>query len=171
MQVRHSSMLAQAHFLYTKTEPRIVGSASKSDFLQFTNPQQYYKPWELLPGDEEKIKAQVEEAEQTIDRESNQWDEDHPSADPARSPPEKAKEQPESEVTHDDGQKDNTVGSVDADQEASTALPVNSEDTNMEDAADTNGERRHTESPEDAAKDHGDDGGEVLVGEEDTVIY
>jgi len=52
MRIRHSNMLAIAHFLYTKTEPKI-----------------YYKPWELLPSDEERIKLQIAEAEALIDRE------------------------------------------------------------------------------------------------------
>ena len=140
--------------------------------MHFTDTKQYYKPWELLPGDEEKIKAQVSEAEETIDRESTQWDEDHPSADPELAPPDRAEEQPESKEPHDDNDQKDTVGSTDADQEHPSAPPVNAEDTNMEDAAITNGERKHTEPPpEEASKDHGDDGGEVVVGEEDTVIY
>lgn len=47
---------------------------------------------------------------------------------------------------------------------------MKSEDTNMEDDAIANGEPKHAD-PSEASKDHGDDGGEVVVGEEDTVIY
>ena len=64
--------------------------------------------------------------------------------------------------------EEETVGST-ANREESSA-PVNTEDTNMTDTAVSKGDENHTDTVE-ASKDHGDDGGEELVGEEDTVIY
>ncbi|KAL6717017.1 hypothetical protein ACLMJK_004931 [Lecanora helva] len=171
MQIRHSNMLAQAHFLHTKAEPRI-----------------YYKPYEFLPGDEEKIKAQIEEAEQIIEKESAQWDADHADADHEPSPkePEKEKEQhPETKEETPEDQK-NTVGTDSADRDQlppPSNPPAISEDTNMEDTNgdNINGEQeKHDTTPNQVAeasteqmdeKDHGDDGGEEVIGEEDTVIY
>ena len=65
------------------------------------------------------------------------------------------------------------MGSATNGEKSSTpTLLENTEDTNMNGTTDPDGEQEqeHTELPE-ASKDHGDDGGEVLVGEEDTVIY
>lgn len=56
MRIRHSNMLAMAHFLCTKTEPKV-----------------YYKPWELLPRDEERIKSQIAEAEALINQEEKEF--------------------------------------------------------------------------------------------------
>ncbi|KAI9733764.1 MAG: hypothetical protein M1818_007178 [Claussenomyces sp. TS43310] len=52
MRIRHSNMLAMAHFLRTKAQPPL-----------------YYKPWEMLPRETERIKAQIADAEAQIDRE------------------------------------------------------------------------------------------------------
>ncbi|GME49540.1 Pinin/SDK/MemA protein [Neofusicoccum parvum] len=52
MRIHHSNLLAMAHFLQTKTEPKL-----------------YYKPWELRSEEEDLIKSQIEQAEATIERE------------------------------------------------------------------------------------------------------
>ncbi|KAL8728003.1 MAG: hypothetical protein Q9166_005674 [cf. Caloplaca sp. 2 TL-2023] len=57
MHIRHSNMLAQAHFLQTKAEPKL-----------------YYKPWELLPREDAKMKSQIEEVEEIIQREASNSD-------------------------------------------------------------------------------------------------
>jgi len=64
MRTRHSNMLAMANFLYTKAQPKI-----------------YYKPWELLPSDEERIKIQIAETETTIKRESEEFEARYPTAE------------------------------------------------------------------------------------------
>jgi len=61
MRIRHSNILAMANFLCTKTEPKL-----------------YYKPWELLPRDEERIKTQIAEAEAIIEREVDEFYRQHP---------------------------------------------------------------------------------------------
>ncbi len=50
---------------------------------------QYYKPWELLPRDEERIKTQIKEAEATIKRETAEFD--------LRNPNRPGKEEPSKE--------------------------------------------------------------------------
>ncbi|KAI1374606.1 hypothetical protein F4677DRAFT_425561 [Hypoxylon crocopeplum] len=52
MQTRHSNMLAMAGFLETKSAPKI-----------------YYLPWDPTDEQEDAIKAQIREAEETIDKE------------------------------------------------------------------------------------------------------
>ena len=71
-------------------------------------------------------------------------------------------------MKQDPDDQTDTVGSATNGETSSTL--ITSEDTNMNDIADHESERKHTEPPE-VAKDQGDDGGEELVGEEDTVIY
>lgn len=127
--------------------------------------RQYYKPWEFLPGDEEKVKAQVQEAEEIIEKETTQWDEGHPATDP-EPPPDRKTEPPETkEATHIET---DTVGSATNGEKSST--PVIAEDTNVNGTATSNDERKTAEPPE-ASKDQADDAGEVVEGEEDTVIY
>jgi len=129
---------------------------------------QYYKPWELLPSQEEGIKAQIAEAEATIEEENEQWDIEHPATeqkevlDEHNEPLEPA----EAAVTNGHG---DTVGSP-ADKEEKPSSPNPAEDTNMSDTTTPYIKDKPTE-PIDGPKDHGDDGGEVVEGEEDTVIY
>ena len=65
------------------------------------------------------------------------------------------------------GQTD-TVGAAISGEKSPT--PTKIEDTNMGGTVTSKDEQKHNELPE-APKDHGDDGGEVVIGEEDTVIY
>lgn len=53
MRIRHRNMRATAHYLQTKTEPRL-----------------YYKPWDLRPEEKETIEHQVEEVEAAIRKET-----------------------------------------------------------------------------------------------------
>jgi hypothetical protein len=67
-------MLAMAQFLHTKTEPKLVSNEANPiwpspDLLQ------YYKPWRLLPGDDEKLKEQIADAEAIVDREVREFNE------------------------------------------------------------------------------------------------
>ncbi|RDL34443.1 uncharacterized protein BP5553_07571 [Venustampulla echinocandica] len=61
MRIRHSNMLAMAHFLCTKTEPKL-----------------YFKPWELLPEEEDRIKTQIAEVETLIKREVEESNQENP---------------------------------------------------------------------------------------------
>ena len=57
MKVRHDNMLHLAHFLYTKSEPRL-----------------YYKPWEMSPEEGDRIDDQIAEARETIQRERDEFE-------------------------------------------------------------------------------------------------
>ncbi|KIN07240.1 hypothetical protein OIDMADRAFT_22130 [Oidiodendron maius Zn] len=56
MRSRHSNILSRANFLSTRTEPKL-----------------YYKPWELLPEEEDRIKRQISEVEILIEREVEEF--------------------------------------------------------------------------------------------------
>lgn len=57
MKARHDNMLHLAHFLYTKTEPQL-----------------YYKPWEMSPEEEDRIADQIAEARAAIQRELDDYE-------------------------------------------------------------------------------------------------
>ncbi|KAJ4346038.1 hypothetical protein N0V95_005771 [Ascochyta clinopodiicola] len=57
MRVRHDNMLHLAHFLCTKTEPRL-----------------YYKPWETSPEEQDRIDDQIAEAREVIQRERDEYE-------------------------------------------------------------------------------------------------
>ena len=128
----------------------------------------YYKPWELLPGDEAIIKRQIKEAEDIIQKETSQFE--------AENPPET-----EETVSAPNGELPETGDPpLDSSETVGSAIkieePPSSEmhdDTNpVPKSPDmSNNTQKAVESSE-ALKDHGDDAGEiVLEGEEDTVIY
>ncbi|KAL1605141.1 hypothetical protein SLS60_004684 [Paraconiothyrium brasiliense] len=52
LRIRHDNLLAMAHFLQTRTEPRL-----------------YYKPWETTPEEDDRIRDQIAEAHDIIRRE------------------------------------------------------------------------------------------------------
>ncbi|KZF21532.1 pinin/SDK/memA domain protein [Xylona heveae TC161] len=157
MRIRHSNLLAMAHFLYTDTEPRL-----------------YYKPWELLPGDEDRIKKQVEEAEEVIQRELKEF-EDRRQSNPDTDV---------NKINGNDEKKQDEDHKPPIEQGESSIPNTNqTEDARPQGdgAADTAHQIHHpppTEpshapvSEHDAAKENGDDAGEVVLeAEEDTVIY
>ncbi|CAO2651631.1 Nn.00g042010.m01.CDS01 [Neocucurbitaria sp. VM-36] len=57
MRVRHENLLSMAHFLQTEAEPRL-----------------YYKPWETSPDEEDRIRDQIAEAHEIIEREVEEYD-------------------------------------------------------------------------------------------------
>ncbi|KGQ01047.1 hypothetical protein PAAG_12240 [Paracoccidioides lutzii Pb01] len=61
MRVRHSNQLAVAHFLKTTAEP----------FL-------YYKPWQLRPEEEDRIKQQIDDCKATIAKEVEEFETKNP---------------------------------------------------------------------------------------------
>ena len=119
-------------------------------------PMQYYKPWELLPGDEARINDQVRETEELVSQELSQYDIDHPTS------PKDHKSGPDQEVNQEPKESVNTDLIEDGKEKSNG---TNSNNIEMLDASPKTSER-----PE-AAKDTGDDGGEVVEGDEDTVIY
>merc|ERR1712225_196839 len=135
IETRHSNLLAMAHFLCTKSEPKI-----------------YYKPWELLPRDEERIKSQIREAEATIERETSQFDLRHPNR-PGRT---------EKEERSNSTSKE-TVGEPQAESPSVSKVA----DTTNSPVQIPQSEQNETEKQ--AQEEHN---GEVVVeNDEDTVIY
>ena len=70
-----------------------------------------------------------------------------------------------------DGRTVDTVGATTNGEQPSS--PKKSEDTDMKDVVTSTefGEKKIPSEPSEAVKDHGDNGEEVVEGEEDTVIY
>ena len=67
--------------------------------------------------------------------------------------------------------EDHQVGNItDATNGGKIPVPTSPEDTNMDETVPIKPEGEVTRESE-ASKDHGDDGGEVVEGAEDTVIY
>lgn len=123
-----------------------------------------------MPGDEEKIKAQVEEAEESVEKEAKQWDIDNPATnDEAPSSTNGGADPPK--IKEDDDRAVDTVGAATNVEQPSS--PKISEDTNMNDtvASMEPEEKEVPAEPSEATKDLGDNGEEVVEGEEDTVIY
>ncbi|MCJ1417485.1 hypothetical protein MMC32_003829 [Xylographa parallela] len=146
MQIRHSSLLATANFLQTKSEPKL-----------------YYKPWDLLPEDDARIKAQIAEAEATIARENMEYGVDSPKlVDVSLQPMDTTMDDVESE-------KPETVGQLTNDEELIESSSFSN--TNAQPVIE-NEKTVDTSATSERSKDHVDDGGDVVVeGEEDTVIY
>ncbi|KAI9702576.1 MAG: hypothetical protein M1836_001056 [Candelina mexicana] len=148
MRVRHSNMLAMANFLRTDAEPRL-----------------YYKPWELLPGDEERIKTQISETEALVHSEVAEF---------------KAKHLQEGQEKHN-GEEDHVrVGS--ANPTVANGETISDPDTvgaeNVTHNATNENSTPLKTSPAPAPvqeareKENGDDSGEVMLeADEDTVIY
>ncbi|PGH15455.1 hypothetical protein AJ79_02432 [Helicocarpus griseus UAMH5409] len=65
MRLRHSNELAMANFLKTTTEPVL-----------------YYKPWQLLPGEEDRIKKQIEDCKAKVAREVEDFEAKNPTPPP-----------------------------------------------------------------------------------------
>jgi hypothetical protein len=62
-------MLAKAHSLVTKSEPRLVRTSGPPDPARELTPSQYYLPWERTKDQEDIISDQIFEAEEAVDRE------------------------------------------------------------------------------------------------------
>ncbi|KAI4108277.1 MAG: hypothetical protein L6R37_001150 [Teloschistes peruensis] len=143
-------MLAQAHFLQTTAEPKL-----------------YYKPWQLLPSEDAKIKSQIEAVEEQIQRETAESNPDvAANPQPAQETPtqeSKVETEREPEPEHATA----TVGSEsDIPQEEKT-LPSGAPTDQKADNPPPDTEP----APVEPAKDNEDDGGEMVEADEDMVIY
>lgn len=166
MQIRHSNILASARFLQTQAEPKLVYKPLKVQAPSANLNSQYYKPWELLPGDDLKIKSQVMEAERMVEHERAQFETANPTSDDDRSLD--TNKNPLN-VADDAAGSSETVGLANVLPEPSTSTTIGNTDPDIRSTPDV--PARATELP-DASKDHGDNGGEIVFeGEEDTVIY
>ncbi|KAI9877117.1 MAG: hypothetical protein M1830_004722 [Pleopsidium flavum] len=146
MQIRHSNLLAMARFLHTETEPPL-----------------YYKPWELLPEANAKIKSQIEEAEAIVDREAAEF-------------AEQQQREQDSGDTNDAADIDQAMELKASETVGSEANPAEPSDAPLDKT--TNNESFFTSEASLApdvsenGKDIVDDNGEVVLeAEEDTVIY
>ena len=75
MELRHQGRLARAHMLATAAAPKLVrflGLGWGRRVLTFVG--KYYLPWKLEPGEEERIKEQVETVEVEIARERREFE-------------------------------------------------------------------------------------------------
>ncbi|KAL8672077.1 MAG: hypothetical protein Q9168_003437 [Polycauliona sp. 1 TL-2023] len=154
MHIRHSNMLAQAHFLQTNAEPKLC-----------------YKPWELLSSEDARIKTQIEEAEGIIQREIAHFD------------PETAKESTESQATAKSPVVESTTEieqPVDTVEETVGPETNGPEELNGNANGETADKIANVSTPEpqevpadqqDNLKHNDDDGGEMVEADEDMVIY
>ncbi|KAI4176224.1 MAG: hypothetical protein LQ348_006033 [Seirophora lacunosa] len=152
MHIRHSNTLAQAHFLQTRTEPKL-----------------YYMPWELLPTEDAKIKSQIEVAEASIQQETEELGArtpgaaiDMPADQKMPSPESKADGKPESEDAMD------TVGS-DANMIQEANGLANDESTDKKPEPTRSETEQLPMNQQESAKDNDDDGDEMVEADEDMV--
>lgn len=191
MRIRHRDILAEAHFLRTKAEPRLVSelvisvrnySCSQSD--------QFYKPWEIRPEEEEQIKHQIEDAKKSIEAEADEHqakkrDEEKDKAEEVQHPHPSASQlngaepskQPENaeDIVQENGQPKTDLVGADTtnDEQATTYKSVPELDTaNNEDKPKAQAKVGEVETGKQEEKTNEDHGGEELVeGQEDDVIY
>ncbi|KAI4167116.1 MAG: hypothetical protein LQ343_007478 [Gyalolechia ehrenbergii] len=154
MHIRHSNMLAQAHFLQTKTEPKL-----------------YYMPWELLPSEDAKIKSQIEAAEASIQHETEQLELEN-AKEAAKPQAEQKPPSSESNVDHEQepGDAKETVGSEANIVQETNGLPNDASTDKKPEHSYPEPEQAPT-NHQDNSKDHDDDGDEMVEADEDMVIY
>ncbi|KAL3419161.1 nuclear protein [Phlyctema vagabunda] len=135
MRIRHSNSLAMAHFLCTKTEPKL-----------------YYKPWELLPGDEERINSQIADAKAIAEREVADFRARHP---------------PPATTT---GEADDTATITNSTSKETVGEPL-AETPSAPDVKDTTNIQAPASAEADKELSDIHNGEVVVEAEEDTVIY
>ncbi|KAF2719468.1 hypothetical protein K431DRAFT_251336 [Polychaeton citri CBS 116435] len=165
MRARHNSQLHYARFLQTKAEPGI-----------------YYRPWELRPDEEELIDRQIDDMQDEIDQEIEEFDSRYGSERTQRNGP--IQVYPSSEpASHDEspeGQQKETekllIMSLEK-QNADTSIANAIQAENVPQAEELvvgteTKDRITTDSAADSKVDVlDDDGDHVVEGDEDTVIY
>lgn len=125
------------------------------DSQRHTDVEQYYKPWEMLPGDDEQIEVQIEETEATIAQEVEAFRKHHLGAE---------KESTTNEQVADSASKE-TVGEphIEPASVFQEVLDTATTTTNVQEPSSAE------EARKEALELHN---GEVVVeAEEDTVIY
>lgn len=143
-------MRAMANFLFTKSQPRIVGETCLW-CCALANKHQYYKPWKLLPSDEDQIKKQIAETEVTIQREVEALRKRHTKPEAV----------PESKKTNTSKE---TVGELQAEPPSVSNVSIDTTNSSIQEARS---EQVMTEK--NTQEEHN---GEVVVeADEDTVIY
>lgn len=123
---------------------------------------QYYKPWELLPNDTNRIKTQMSDTEALIAREEREFRARHGSDSQILTASEKEKATEEEEKT-------GTVGEHRVEPSSLSSAAAVSDSTNEKPASVTS-EPKAVE-PVPASTDLDDENEELVVGDEDTVMY
>lgn len=157
MKTRHDNMLHLAHFLHTKTEPRL-----------------YYKPWEMTAEEDDRIDDQIAEARATIQRESDEY-EDRQEDDSRRE----QRATPD-EATYHSGTNPPTDPAQLRSADNASTQDHDMPDQHAEETVTHPGDAQHTEEPamdtrspepetvDEPVKDADE---EVVEAAEDTVIY
>ncbi|KAF2763481.1 hypothetical protein EJ05DRAFT_482278 [Pseudovirgaria hyperparasitica] len=158
MHLRHTNTVTMANFLRTKAEPRL-----------------FFRPWDLMPEEEDQIKRQVEDAEADRDREreehrrrEQEWEEEQDvtlNDAPGESQPIESTQRPGNSDQLD------PVGREEPSNAPDDMATIDTHHTEQTHDADKNVE--DTPIVPVAEDDHaGDDNGEeVLETGEDTVLY
>ncbi|KAJ5028860.1 pinin/SDK/memA/ protein conserved region-domain-containing protein [Bipolaris maydis] len=175
MRIRHDNLLSMAHFLQTKTEPRL-----------------YYKPWETSPDEDDRIQDQIAEAKDIIRHEVAEYearqhadnqrkrhaaDEMNRHAADSQTGKSHDADAPHATSTANGATNDSTAPPEDMeiDRRHSGDPNTNTEAKDEHTTGDTQDVRGASRDivPEEAAKDDEDENGEDVVEEaaEDTVIY
>ena len=163
MRIKHENMKAMTNFLTTSTEPKL-----------------YFRPWELLPEQEDEINRQREDVDVQIDQELDDFDQVRQSWQ-------------NEDVNGQAGQdiaasklhaQDTSNGTNRAPERMSEPAPAHEQTPSVESKPESTAEAalvkaEETESPDQAAedgdrhrKDSIDDTGDIVVeADEDTVIY
>jgi hypothetical protein len=176
MRLRHSNMLAQANFLQTTTEPRLVSRAVGGFKLCVLRHLQFYKPWDVLPEQKDRIDRQIEDAQASVDEEADDFERSRAEEDipaPTSAAPDA--------VMEDNGTEDTkTVGSEES------AAHVELADSHAHKNGDTNLAPPNISSNGSAEENHGapvrssdlakevaeeNQGETVVEAAEDTIIY
>ncbi|KAJ4513923.1 hypothetical protein HRR83_004912 [Exophiala dermatitidis] len=95
MYIRHRNLRATARFLRTVTEPKL-----------------YYKPWELRRHEEETIQRQIEEAEETIRRELDEFNAKRRQQEQQQQHEQTQKDGVKKEESEDNAPRPNTSPSI-----------------------------------------------------------
>lgn len=171
MKVRHDNMLHLAHFLYTKTEPRL-----------------YYKPWEMSSEEEDRIDDQIAEARATIQRELDEYEDrqEEGRRRERRATPDELTYRGEANPPNGESQHTDPTHSRSTDKETTNGGGAHAQDQEMQDqhAEETIGQPADPQRTEEPALDTRspepeatadepikDADEEVVEAAEDTVIY
>ena len=141
-------------------------------FLELSlNATQCYKPWELLSGEDARIKSQIEEAEATIQRETSQLDSEKVQDNiESQATGEAPVGEPKIDIEQRTDVTEETVGS-----ETNSPNELNGNIKGETTDKDANHLRPEPEQvptdQQENPKDNDDDGGEMVEADEDMVIY
>ncbi|KAI9706778.1 MAG: hypothetical protein M1820_004749 [Bogoriella megaspora] len=141
LRIRHSNMRAMAHSLQTESEPKL-----------------YYIPWDITHAEEDRIKKQIDEVEDKIDREFDDFEEQR----------KQWQQEDEAEAESDTVTKGNVTdepGTNNGQAEISQASG------DAEDARRAEGDEKEFLKPVDSKEVAEDPGAQVVDAEEDAVLY